>query len=173
MSHRLFRSLLGGVCWLALASLAPAQSKVAIIDMREAVNATAEVKKVVSALEARVKPKQAEAEKLTREIQDIQAKLQSLQGKLTPQGEQELVGQGQRKQRELQRLQEDINAELEREQQDIGTRALQRMRDVVKKLAEEQQYDMVVDVGQTIYFKPALTITKSAIEAYDKAYPAK
>ncbi|MBS1823740.1 MAG: OmpH family outer membrane protein [Acidobacteria bacterium] len=173
MSHRMFRSLLAGVCWLALASLASAQSKVAIIDMREAVNATAEVKKVVSALEARVKPKQAEAEKLNKEIQDLQSKLQSLQGKLTPQGEQELVSQGQRKQRDLQRLQEDINAELEREQQDIGTRALQRMRDVVKKLAEEQQLDVVVDVGQTIYYKPALTITKSAVEAYDKAYPAK
>jgi Skp family chaperone for outer membrane proteins len=46
------------------------------------------------------------------------------------------------------------------------------MRDVVKKLAEEQQLDVVVDVSQTIYFKPALTITKPAIEAYDKAYPA-
>lgn len=173
MSHRMFRSLFAGVCWLALASLAPAQSKVAIVDMREAVNATAEVKKVVAALEARVKPKQAEAERLTKEIQDLQSKLQSLQGKLTPQGEQELVSQGQRKQRELQRLQEDINAELEREQQDIGGRALQRMRDVVKKLAEEQQLDVVVDVGQTIYYKPTLVITKAAIEAYDKAYPAK
>ncbi len=173
MSHRMIRSLVGGVCWLALATLASAQSKVAIIDMREAVNATAEVKKVVAALEARVKPKQAEAEKLAKEIQDIQNKLQSLQGKLTPQGEQELVTQGQRKQRDLQRLQEDIKEELEREQSDVGTRALQRMRDIVKKLAEEQQFDVVVDVGQTIYFKPALAITKAAVEAYDKAYPAK
>jgi outer membrane protein len=163
--------VVGATIWLS----APAwtQTKVAIIDMREAVNSTAEVKKAVAALEARVKPKQAEADKLQKEIQDIQGKLQSLQGKLTPQGEQELIAQGQRKQRDLTRLQEDLQSELDREQQDVGARALQRMRDVVRELAEQQQLDFVVDVGQTIYFKPALNITKSAIDAYDKKHAAK
>jgi outer membrane protein len=156
-----------------MSAAASAQLKVAIIDMREAVNGTAEVKKVVAALETRLKPRQTEAEKLQREIQDLQNKLQSLQGKLTPQGEQELVAQGQRKQRDLQRLQEDLNAELEREQNDVGTRALTRMREVVKKLAEEAQYDVVVDSGNTIYFKPAMNITKNAVEAYNKTHPAK
>ncbi|MBL8231637.1 MAG: OmpH family outer membrane protein [Bryobacterales bacterium] len=155
------------------AALLPAQSKVAIVDMRQAVNDTAEVKKAIQALEARLKPKQSEAEKIQKELTDIQGKLQSLQGKLTPQGESDLLAQGQRRQKELQRIQEDVEAELTREQQDVGSRALQRMRDVVKKMAEEQQLDVVVDIGNTIYFKPALDITKSAVAAYDKAYPAK
>jgi outer membrane protein len=155
------------------AALLPAQTKVAVVDMRQAVNDTAEVKKAIQALEARLKPKQAEADKINKELQDIQNKLQSLQGKLTPQGESDLIAQGQRRQRELQRIQEDLEAELTREQQEVGTRALQRMRDVVKKLAEEQQLDVVVDVGNTVYFKPALDVTKTAVQAYDKAYPAK
>ena len=166
-------ALLCAVAMLGMASVSAAQTKVAIIDMREAVNSTAEVKKAVSALEARLKPKQAEGEKLQRELQDLQAKLQSLQGKLTPQAEAEMVTQGQRKQRELQRLQEDLNGELEREQNEVGTRALQNMRTVVTKLAEAQGYDAVLDVSNTIYFKPALLITKSAVEAYDKAYRPK
>jgi outer membrane protein len=165
--------LLAAVALLGLASLSAAQVKVGIIDMREAVNSTAEVKKAVANLEARLKPKQAEGERLQRELQDLQAKLQSLQGKLTPQAESEMVTQGQRKQRELQRLQEELNGELEREQNEVGTRALQNMRAVVTKLAEAQGLDAVIDVSTTIYFKPALLITKTAIEAYDKAYPAK
>jgi hypothetical protein len=32
---------------------------------------------------------------------------------------------------------------------------------------------MVVDVSNTIYFKPALEITNDAIAAYNQAYPAK
>jgi hypothetical protein len=32
---------------------------------------------------------------------------------------------------------------------------------------------MVVDISNTVYFKPALEITNDAIAAYDKAYPAK
>ncbi|MCC6392009.1 MAG: OmpH family outer membrane protein [Bryobacterales bacterium] len=173
MMSRLPHIVLTWAAFLVMTVSASAQLKVAIVDMREAVNSTAEVKKAVQALEVRLKPKQDEGARLQKELQDIQGKLQTLQGKLTPQGESDLVSQGQRKQKELQRLQEDLNSELEREQNDVGTRALQRMRDVVKKLAEEQQLDVVIDVGNAIYFKPALEITKAAIAAYDKAYPAK
>ncbi|HUQ91547.1 MAG TPA: OmpH family outer membrane protein [Bryobacteraceae bacterium] len=173
MLSRVSPAVLAPLLLVGLSIVSPAQVKIAIIDMREAVNGTAEVKKAVSALEARVKPKQEEGARLQRELQDLQSKLQSLQGKLTPQGESELVQQGQRKQRDLQRLQESLNEELEREQQDVGTRALTRMRDVVKKISEAQQLDLVVDVGNTIYFKPALNITKAAIEGYDKTFPPK
>ena len=47
------------------------------------------------------------------------------------------------------------------------------MQEVVKKVAEEKGYDIVVDVSQTLYFKPALDITPDALAAYNKAYPAK
>ena len=47
------------------------------------------------------------------------------------------------------------------------------MGEVVKKLAEEKGYDLVVDVSNTIYFKPALEITTDALAAYNKAYPVK
>lgn len=173
MFFRIPRTVLVVGLSLLGAGLLPAQTKIAIVDMRQAVNETAEVKKAIQGLEARLKPKQEEALKIQKELQDIQSKLQSLQGKLTPQGESDLLAQGQRRQKELQRIQEDLEAELTREQQDVGTRALQRMRDVVKKMAEEQQLDVVVDVGNTIFFKPALDVTKGAVAAYDKAYPAK
>ncbi len=159
-------------CGLLLSTAAWAQMKVGVVDMREAVNGTAEVKKAVAALEARFKPRQAEAEKLQKDIAEIQGKLQSLQGKLNQQGEAELVGQGQRKERELRRITEDLDGDLQREQQEIGGMALGRMRAVVQKIAEAQGLDVVVDVSQTLYFKPVLSLTKAAIEAYDKAHPA-
>lgn len=168
VSHRVFFLAAS----LLLSTAAWAQSKVAIIDMREAVNGTAEVKKAVAAMEAKYKPRQSEAEKIQKEMQEIQGKLQSLQGKLTQQGEADLVAQGQRRERELRRIQEDLEGDLQREQQEIGGRALERMRAVVKKLAEDQGLDVVVDVNQTIYFKPALEVTKAAIAAYDKTHPA-
>jgi hypothetical protein len=31
---------------------------------------------------------------------------------------------------------------------------------------------MVVDTGNTLYYKPAMEITAEATSAYDKAYPA-
>ena len=47
------------------------------------------------------------------------------------------------------------------------------MQEVVKKLAEEKGFDVVTDISNTVYFKPALEITNDALTAYNKAYPAK
>jgi Skp family chaperone for outer membrane proteins len=46
------------------------------------------------------------------------------------------------------------------------------MSDVVKKYAEANNIDVVVEVSATVYFKGALDITKDVIAAYDKQYPA-
>ena len=47
------------------------------------------------------------------------------------------------------------------------------MAEVVKKIAEQRGLDVVVDVSNTIYFKPALEITAEATADYDKTYPLK
>jgi outer membrane protein len=160
---------------LAFASFLAAQAplKVAVINSQLSVLETAEIKKAQADLEAKYKPSQSQIEKLKKELGDIQTQLQSGQGKLTPQAEQSLQVQGQRKQRDLQRMTEDLQQEVERERNEILQRTGGRMQEVVRKIAEERGYDMVVDTSNTIYFKPALEITKDATAAYDKAYPVK
>ena len=162
-----------GLLMLAAVSFASAQVKLAIINSQQSVIDTAEIKKAQAEMEAKFKPRQAQMEKLQKELQDIQSQLQAGQGKLTPQAEQNLQITGQRKQREFQRLQEDLQGDVDRERNDILSRSGARMQDVVRKLAEEKGLDVVVDVSNTVYFKPALDITKEATAAYDKAYPPK
>src|SRR4030088_1270665 len=133
------------------ASAGLAQSKVGIINLQRAVLESAEIKKASAELEAKYKPRQASVEKLQKEIQGIQQNLQTNAGKLTPQAEADLTAQGQRKQRELQRLTEDLQADVERERNDILGRSSQRMQAVVKKLAEAKGIDVVVDISNTVY----------------------
>lgn len=152
---------------------APAQLKVAVINLQRALLETAELKKASAALEAKYKPRQAEAERIRRELDDLQQKLQTLAGKLTPQAEADMTLQAQRKQRDLQRLSEDLQTDFEEERNDILTASGQRMREIINKLAEEKGLDVVVDAGNTLYFKPVLDLTQEAIAAYDKAYPVK
>jgi outer membrane protein len=159
------------VLLLVAAFSAFAQVKVAIINSQTAVMATAEIKIAQTALEAKFKPRTAQADALQKEVADLQAQIQS--GKLTPQQEQDVNIRGQRRQRELQRVTEDLQAEVDRERQEVLGRIGQRMQQVVQKLAEERAYDIVIDVSNTVYFKPALDITKDATAAYDKAYPPK
>ena len=47
------------------------------------------------------------------------------------------------------------------------------MQEVIRKLADERGFDVVVDSGSTLFFKAALDLTQDATAAYDKAYPPK
>lgn len=153
--------------------LAAAQSKIAIINLQKAVLETAEIKKASAGLEAKYKPRQDEMEKLRREIQDIQQKLQTMQGKLTPQAEADLSADLQRKQRQFQRMGEDLQAEVDFERNEILRQSSDRMQEVVRKLAEEKGVDVVIDVTNTVYFKPALDLTVEATAGYDKTHAPK
>jgi outer membrane protein len=165
--------LLAAAAILCPATTLLAQSKVAIVNIQKAVVETAEIKKALTEMESKYRPRQAQMEKLQGEIRQIQQQLQSMAGKLTPSAEQDLNIQAQRKQKDFQRMGEDLQADVDREKNDVFGKAAQRMQDVVKKLAEAKALDVVVDVNSTIYFKPALDVTAEAIAAYDKAYPAK
>jgi outer membrane protein len=175
------RLAMAGTALLMLAKFVPAQplqslqapAKLAVINLQRAVLESAEIKKASSEMEARYKPRTQQLEQLQRELQGISQQLQTNQGKLTPQAEADLQATGQRKQREAQRIQEDLQADVDRERNDILSATSKKMQEVVKKLAEEKGYDLVVDVTNAIFFKPALDITNDAIAAYDKAYPAK
>ena len=150
--------------------LAPAQTKVAVISLQKAVFESAEIKKADAEMQARFKPRQDRIQQLQNDIAGIAQQLQT-GGKLTPQAEADLNSTGKRKQTELQRLQEDLQADAERERNEILQKSTQKMTDVVKKLAEEKGYDLVVEASTALYFKQAMDITSDAIAAYDKKYP--
>jgi outer membrane protein len=170
-----FRSVSLLIASAVVASRLPAQdigpAKVAIISLQQAVGETQEIKKAVAAMEAKYSPRQKTIEALQKELQDIQKQL-STPG-ITPAKEAELRSEGTVKQKQLQRLGDDLQADVNADRQDILGKSGRQMAEVVKKLAEEKGVDVVIEVSNTLYFKPALDLTKAATAAYDKAYPAK
>jgi len=117
------------------------------------------------------KPQQDQLEKLQKDLNEIQAKLQD--PKTTPAMGADLQADGQRKQRDAKRITEDVQAGAEADRNDILRRGTDRMTEVIKKLADEKGLDVVVDSANIVFFKPTLEITQEAIAAYDKAYPPK
>ena len=156
-----------------LAGTASAQTKVGVISMQQAVLQTAEIKKASAELEAKYKPRSNDIERIRKEVEDIQQKLQAGSGKMAPAAESELTAQGQRKQRELQRMTQDLQEEVDAVRNEVLMKSGQKMQGIVQKLAEERGLDVVVDAGSTLFVKPALDLTKDAVAAFDAAYPAK
>jgi outer membrane protein len=172
----MFRSTLAlAVCAAGLFSVpsAMAQAKVGVVSLQKAILATAEITKAGNDMQVKYKKRQDDLDKAQRELNDIQTQLQSAQGKLSAAGEADLTARGQRKEREVKRLDEDLRADVERDRGEILTRAQTRMLDVVKKVSDEKGLDMVLEASAVISFKPALDITTDVVASYNKAYPAK
>jgi outer membrane protein len=173
LSRLAFRPLMVCSALLAVCQIAPAQNKVGIINLQRAVLDSAEIKKADAQMQATFKPRQDKINQLQAEIEKLSQQLQASNGKLSPQAEADLTVQGQRKQRDLQRLQDDLGADAQSYRNEVLGKSSAKMTEVIKKLAEEKGLDLVVDTSSALYFKPALDITADAIAAYDKAYPAK
>jgi len=90
---------------------------------------------------------------------------------LNDQQQIEVTSLGKRKQTDLQRRQDDFNADVQAYRDEVLQKGAAKMQAVVKKLAEEKGYDLVVEATTAIYFKTAMDITTEAIAAYDKANP--
>src|SRR5215467_8065743 len=88
--------------------LAAAQSKVAVVNLQKAVFESAEIKKADTEMQAKFKPRQDEIDALNNEIANLAKQLQNGAGKLTPQAEADLTAQGQSKQRQFQRKNDDL-----------------------------------------------------------------
>jgi len=144
-----------------------------VINLQRAVLESNEIKKASTGLEAKFRPRQQEMEKLQQDLERIQTTLQNGQGKLSPQGEADLQAEGTRKQTLLTRKSEDLQKEVDAERNEILAKSSKQMQEVVSKLATAKGYDIVVDISNTVYFKPALEITADAITAYNAAYPGK
>ena len=151
--------------------LASAQTKIAVVNMQKAVFDTAEIKKADGEMQARFKPRQDEINRVNGQIEDIAKQLQAGAGKLSPQAEADLRAQGQRLQRDLQYKQQDLQEAANEERQTILAATSQKMTDIIKKIADEKGFDLVVDTQNTYYFRPAMDLTIEVTTAYDKAHP--
>jgi outer membrane protein len=158
---------------LVFSSVAAAQTKVGVVNFQKAILDTAEIKKASLDLQNKYKPRQDALEKVQRELADIQTQLNSSQGRLSAAGEADLQARGQRKQREAERIGQDLQDDVNRERNDVLQRTGTRMTEIVRKIAEEKGLDLVVDTQNTYFFKPALDVTAEATAAYDKAFPLK
>jgi outer membrane protein len=171
MSFRLFTPLVACSALFLAGHVAQAQTKVAVISLQKSLGDTAEIKKAEANMQATLGPRYAQADQLNKELAAISQKLQN-DASLTQQAQFDLNADGKRKQTELTRLQEDLQADAQSMRQSVLSKSADRMQAVVKKLAEEKGLDLVVDTQVALFFKPVLDLTAEATAAYDKAYPA-
>src|SRR5207253_2492337 len=118
-----------------------------IINVQKALSDTDELKKSSADLEKKYQPRQEELLKIQKDLESIDTQLNG--GKLTPQQQSELQAQGTRKQRDQQRMTDDMNADVDKDRQEILSKMSAKMQDVINKLAAEKAVDVILEASQT------------------------
>src|SRR5664280_2163291 len=127
MSFRMLKPLLACSAFCLVSQMAVAQTKVAVISLKKALFDTAEIKKADAEMQATLKPRQDQADKLNKDLAAISQKLQTDAGKLTQQAEFDLNTDGKRKQVELTRINEDLEADATRMRDEVLSKSSDRM----------------------------------------------
>lgn len=160
----------------AAGATAPGKT-VAIINLRGAIGSTAEGKQASAELQSQFAPRSAEIDNLSKQINDLQQKLQAGQGKLSDDEVTRLTGEGQRLTQRLDRRRNDFQEDAGAAQQEVFERIGRKMVDVLDRYARENGYAVVLDTsGQNspiLYASNQVDVTQDIIRLYDQAYPVK
>src|ERR1700680_930295 len=125
--------LLGTLAALALLCLAPvrvlhaqgapsaaaAPTKIAVINIRNAIVATAEGKQAQAQLQSQFAPRQSDLQGMQKQIEDLQRKLSEGERTLSEDEKTKLQRQGELLTRRLQRGNDDLNEELNAAQSEV------------------------------------------------------
>jgi outer membrane protein len=161
--------------FISVSAFAQTPLKIAVVDTDKAFKESIWGKKAVAELESLVDEWQKKGEKLDNEISALEEKLAKQSAFLdNKEEEQKIRGEIQSKRMEGQTLVQQGNANLEKKRQELLEPILEQTRNLIKKLAMEDSYDLILEKQLIVlYLNPELDITSRIVVMLDKAYKEK
>lgn len=144
-------------------------SKIAVVDVRRAVAETEEGLRVQANLKKLFDSRQTELDAkqqaLAREKEDLDREAQS--GKSNKETLQRKFEALQKRALELQALSVDYQREMQRKESEMTTPILQKILGVIRRIASQDGYEMILEKSAVPYFRGDLEITDRAIQMYN------
>lgn len=161
----------------ASSATAARPEKIAVISLQEAIAGTAEGKQASQELSTQFAPRRNELASISKQLQDIQQRLQAGATTLSDDAKAELSRQGTELQRRGQREQQDLQEDLNDASQAAINRIGAKMISVLDKYAKDHSYSVVIDTSAqntpVVYASTGVNITQEIIKLYDTSYPGK
>jgi len=179
---------IGTLAALAIFCLAPARglraqgaaaapTKIAVINIRNAIVATAEGKQAQAQLQSQFAPKQTELQNLQKQIEDLQRRMTEGARTLSDEEKAKMQREGELLSRRLQRGNDDLNEELNAAQGEIVDGIGRKMLEVLDRYSRENGFTAVFDTSAqgspVVYGSSNSDITQDIVRLYDQAYPIK
>jgi outer membrane protein len=150
-------------------SEAAAQSKIAVVDVQRAVLETEEGLRVQAALKKLFDTRNVELDTKQRALAQEKEELEreAQQGKTPKETLQRKAESFQKRALEFQALTYDVQKEMQRKQNELTTPIVQRILGIIRRIASQEGYEMVLEKTAVPYFRGDLEITDRAIQMYN------
>jgi outer membrane protein len=159
------------------AGASSAPTKIAVINIRNAIVATAEGKQAQAQLQSQFAPKQNELQGLQKQIEELQRKITEGARTLSDDEKAKMQREGELLSRRLQRGNDDLNEELNAAQGEIVDTIGRKMLEVLDRYSRENGYTVVLDTSAqgspVVYGSAQSDITQEIVRLFDQAYPIK
>ncbi len=172
--------------WAQAPAAATAVGKVGVINIQQAISATAEGKKAIADLQKKYQPRQEDLQKQQQDIQNLQDQLQRQQTTLSDQERIRLSRELNDKQKLFERARTDAQDDFQQDRQDVMNRIGQKMVQVISDYAKENGYSLILDAQIPVfagnqasdatipiyYASKDVDISDEIVKRYDAAFPA-
>lgn len=148
-------------------SVAHADTKVAVIDMQKAILETNEGARALDAFRKSMEKKQKDLEdaqnKILKDKTEIEKKCKSGAREACEKGMDDL----QKRYADWQKAGQDFQVEVQKKQQEATQPILTKLVAIVKRIAQKEGYDVVVDKLVAHYQRTDLDVTDTAIKMFN------
>jgi len=157
------------------AAAGPAPTKIAIINIQQAIASTKDGRKAAADLQAKFNPRRSALEKRQSDIQAMQDQLRRGGATMSEEAKTRMERDVENNTKSLQRDAQDLNDDVDQENgklmNDIGSKMLQ----VIDQFAVQNGYAVVLDVSNqqtpVIWASASTEITGDIVQLYDQAHP--
>jgi outer membrane protein len=145
-------------------------SRIAYVDVQRVLARSAAGVAARDQLERDKASKQKEVEARRGEIDKLREELEKKGALLSQDARREKQDTLERKVRDLRRLADDFQKELERKEQGLLQQALQEIAGIIERIGKQKGYMMVLErrAAGVLYGSPEVDITDEIIKAYDQ-----
>ena len=154
----------------------PVPTKIAVINLSEAMARTKEGQKAAAELSAKFGPKKAEYDKRQTEIEQATDRLNKGRATMSDDAQKQLAADIQAKTKDLKRFGEDSQSEMDTDEAKITQELQIKMQPILTAYAVQNNFAVVMDVGQqspVLWAASAANITDVLVALYDQQHPVK
>ena len=151
-----------------VSSYAADAQKVAVVDIQKILNDSEAGKKAKADLETLIKSKQAHIDEQGNAIEKMKIDVEKQASVLSVDARKAKEDEIEKLIREYQRMVQDSQAELKKQEGALTEAILKEINVLVKKIGETEGYSIILEKGTVVYSDKRMDITDTVIKNFDE-----